>query len=229
MSYQSGWLYAERREVEPVRDHAEIGEQSLAAGREHRHVAAGARDVDLGAEAVIGGEYVQRHVAALVQRPLVDFGQRADRANLVRGNVQELRGDNLCLILADLIEHFTGVGEYGRLIAEAVGRPVHNTDEDDAPAAPSRGRVESGLFGGFGERQLNARDVDLVDTLEARFRGHGRHSARVHHHDARAEPHDHQETDRDAEIAMRQDQGLAEEPHSRSSGGCWHCTGSLLS
>jgi hypothetical protein len=109
-------------------------------------------------------------------------------------------------------QRLAGIGKdrHGRASTEPVGWPPLHRQQRGA-----RRRVEPGAGRGVGGAEGDEAEVDRGQVRAARFGGQRRHAARVDHHDARPEPHHQQQAQRDAEIAVRQDEPLAHDSHAR--------------
>ena len=113
----------------------------------------------------------------------------------------------------DFFEHLAVVGEHGGAAVgacKAIRGPVeHGAERHSAEAARC-------LRGGFRRREAHSCEVHGPQAFEPALRRERRHTADVDHGDARDEPQHEQHAQWDAEVAMREDQGAAEEGHGRS-------------
>ena len=130
------------------------------------------RDVQLGAALVVDAELVERQLAALDQRPLVDPFQRRDMIDLVFGDARKSAGIGSRLRERCAFHHLAGIGEHGGRIAatEAIGGSSHDRQQHRA----TRSFDEPGC-GGFSRRQAHTRQIEIGKLFESHLRReHGR-------------------------------------------------------
>ena len=206
---------AQRGEVDPMRNRSDPGQRPAAPRGHHHHLARSRRDVEFSRGGVVDHQLVQRKLPPLHQRPLVGLGERADVLDGAGWLAGEPTRDDDGRRRSYLVESLPGVREDGHAV-ETVGRPIHHGQQRGClrrrrqVRPPGRGR----------RGQLDTVEVQLRQPFESQLRGEPRHVARVHHHDAGGEP-DHEEgAERNAQIAMDQDQGPVEQTrHDRQAAG----------
>ena len=183
---------------------------------EHGDFAGARLHVDFRAQAVVCGKFVQRHLPAHAQSPLVHLRERAHGLEFVFRQAQETGGDDLALLHGERQHGFAGVGKNRGVVAEAVCGAIHHGEKRDTTAAHSAPfRSEVRALGSLRWRKLDARDIKSGQVVQALLRRDGRHPADVDHHDAGGEPHDNEQADGDAEVAMRNDHAPAEKVAKR--------------
>ena len=89
------------------------------------------------------------------------------------------------------------------------GRSMTVTQRD-ARAADST----SARLGRFRRRQLHVGEVERGQPFQAQLRRQPRHAARVHHRDARGEPHDRSRQMPMPRYRWAEDHGLSKQPHA---------------
>ena len=201
-------IEAQRREVEPVRDGAHPGQRAAAARRQHRDLGRAGRDVQLRAGPVVDLELVERQRAAVGQGPLVGPGQRPRVPQPLLRQAAEAAGHGAGVRPADGVEALARVGEDRRLV-EAIGGPVHHHQQRGALGPPP----DAGAVHGLGGRQPHPRQVEVGQPLEPQLGREPRHVARVHHDDAGGEPDHEQQAERNPQVAVNEDEPLAQQRH----------------
>jgi hypothetical protein len=193
---------AQRRDVEPMRDRRDPGQGACLRRRYQAHFTKVWRHVDRGAGAVAHGEFVERQIAAELQRPLIGPFDGAFELDVADVDSDELRGDAARRVDVDLFERLAGVGEHGGGAVWA-REPIRGTTHDrrQRDAAEAAGRS----FGRFGRRVAHGVEVERRQVCEPRLRAQRRHSADVDHGDPGDEPQHKQDAQRNAEIAVGQD------------------------
>ena len=215
-------VLAERREVEPVRDRAQVGPEPGRAGRVLHHFTGRAVDVDLLAvgpgileERPQVAERPHRPLIGLVDRRLLRFVDRPARpapggAIHHRPVDQPLRAPIVC------VDQRCAAATPARTASSAAG--AHAVDRPAVEAVdPDLGRrfitAESGL-------RLFRRDADRVGGQRRRalqaVLGTDLGIAPIHHHDAGDEPQQEDHRQADTEPAVDEDQRAQCPTH----GGC---------
>ena len=178
--------------------------------RDEAYFAGPRRDIDLGAVAVVYVEFVERHVATGLQRPLIGTLDGALERDLARGRSYEFRGDAAGGLDVDLVERRAGIGEHGggavRAREPIRGAIEHRRQHDTAETAR---RFRRGLGGCVAHR----REIERGKMLEPRLCAQRRHSADIDHGDAGDEPKHEQHAHRNAEVTVREDQCAAQRLH----------------
>ena len=209
---------AQRGQVEPVRDGTHPIPQPLGRCRAQHDPAAGARNIDGRAFRVVEGEAVQGAVAAeAADGPLIFVdglsGGEAGAADQPRGGVD---GNRL------------GVGKSEIRDADTLGEIDHRI-RPRRTAQPQYRDAEEGFDLDAIKLQVVGNEPILDPTAGLPPNGLQRAGPvalgkfgklDIHHDDAGGEPDQHQDADRDPEIAVEYDQGAPQDVfHGRESNG----------